>query len=433
MAYAGIDLGGTYVKSGLVDSDDPGATMVARTPTPYLRSQGGAAGVIDADALLALVRQEAERLASAGAQGILISNQMHGVVLVDDALSPISPVYTWQADLAAHLPGGTRGVVDAIAGRLGEPTRRALGNELRPGLPIVTLACLARSDGSGMDGATALSVGDFVTSTLSGRVVPCHTSNAAASGVFDLERGEWSATALDAIGASGIRMPDVLSQPEVVGHALVGERSLPVACAIGDQQASLAGADLADDELSVNIATGCQVSRRLGRADTSAPQLRPYLHDDYLATVTHIPAGRALNAFVRLLSGRDPGDDLAGDWTSLEHRARDAAGGVRANVAVFPAARDYPGCLEGLTEDTMTPGSVFRAAMEDVADRIAHAAGMVGTAGMERIAFSGGLAFRSELMRDMVTQRIGLPARVVGEDADALSGLARVARMIPAH
>jgi len=69
--------------------------------------------------------------------------------------------------------------------------------------------------------------------------------------------------------------------------------------------------------------------------------------------------------------------------------------------------------------------------MEDVADRIAQAADRVGLDGLARIAFSGGLAFRSRLMRDLVTTRIGLPARVVDEDADALSGLARVARMTP--
>jgi hypothetical protein len=68
--------------------------------------------------------------------------------------------------------------------------------------------------------------------------------------------------------------------------------------------------------------------------------------------------------------------------------------------------------------------------MEDVAARIGAAADAVGTHGAARTVFSGGLAYRSALMRDLVTQRVALPARVVSEDADALTGLAHVARLV---
>jgi len=430
MAFAGIDLGGTYVKAGLVHPEGARTSNVTRAPMPYARA-GRAADAIDVPALLRMVHAVVADLVAHGASAVLVSNQMHGVVLVDDSIEPISPMYTWQADLAADRPGGSAAVVDGISDSLGDDTKRALGNELRPGLPIVTLACMAAEGALGGANATALSIGDFITSTLCGYVTDCHVSNAAASGLYDLAAGEWSHRALHAIGADGVGLPPVVSAPTVVGRADVTGQPVPVVCAIGDQQASLEGADLAVDELSANIATGCQVSRRIPHPDTSAPQLRPYLDDDYLATVTHIPAGRALNAFVRLLTGAAPDDDVSSSWDSLESEARDAAGGIRANAAVFPAARDFPGSLTGLTEQNMTPGGVFRAAMEDVADRIALAAHEVGTRGLTRIAFSGGLAFRSALMREMVCDRVGLPARVVDEDADALTGLARISACVP--
>lgn len=430
MAFAAIDLGGTYVKAGLVHPAPGGASQVVRTPMPYSRS-GQVADAIDVSALMQLVHRELHRLVAAGARALLISNQMHGVVLVGPDLAPVSPMYTWQADLAAHLPGGSPAVVQQLADELGDSQRRALGNELRPGLPIVTLACLAQSQGAVSEGATALSIGDFVASSLCGHVVASHVSNAAASGLYDLVTGQWSTPALHAAGVEPLAMPPVTAEPTTVGTVEANGRHVPVVCAIGDQQASLAGAGLAPDELSANVATGCQVSRRIPHADTSVPQLRPYLAGDYLATVTHIPAGRALNAFVRLLTGAHADDDLADHWQHLELAARDAPQGVQANVAVFAAARDFPGALTGLTENTMTPGAVFLGAMSDVADRIAAAASAVGTQGLSRLVFSGGLAYRSSLMREMVTHRVGLPARVVDEDADALTGLAHVATLVP--
>jgi sugar (pentulose or hexulose) kinase len=426
MAFAGIDLGGTYVKAGLVHPDDGSTTLVQRTPAPYERS-GRVADRVDVDALLALVGSEITRLVGAGARGVLISNQMHGVVLVDPHLAPVSPMYTWQADLATDLPGGSEALVAALGGALGDHTRRALGNELRQGLPIATLACLAQQPHGIPAGSVALSIGDFVASSLCGAVVACHASNAAASGLFDLAEGTWSGAAVAAIRAEGMRLPGVITSPAVVGEAHIASATLPVVCAIGDQQAALIGAELSPDELSVNAATGCQVSRRLETPDTSVPQLRPFVRHDYLATVTHIPAGRALNAFVRLLASLDPGDDLEPAWARLEKAAGNARGSIKANVAVFPAAAGFPAGLTGLTEHNMTPGSVFRAAMEDVADRIAAAAHALGTEGLTGIAFSGGLVYRSALMRQLITDRLPLPARVVSEDADALTGLAHIA------
>jgi sugar (pentulose or hexulose) kinase len=426
MVFAAIDVGGTYVKSGLVDPDTGETTSLCRTPTPYSRS-ARSADVLDVDPLLSIVRGEAERLVAAGAHAVLISNQMHGLVMVDDSLEHLSPLYTWQADPAAALPNGSAGLIARLSKQLGVSGRLALGNELRQGLPIVTLAALVETQGRLPLGATLLSVGDFVTSRLCGGVTTCHVTNAAASGMFDVFAGVWSIDAIEAAGAGRVKMPEVCEKPMAVGHMEAAGLRVPVMCAIGDQQASLVGANLAYEELSVNIATGCQVSRRTTKPDPTAPQVRPYVWGDYLATVTHIPAGRALNAFVRLLANASLDDDLVDEWSWLEAAAMDAdAAGIEANVAVFPAAKGYPGSLAGLTEENMTPGSVFRAAMESVAKRIGEAADAVGAAGLSRIVFSGGVAFRSDLMRAEVADRIELPYRVVDEDADALTGLARI-------
>ena len=55
-------------------------------------------------------------------------------------------------------------------------------------------------------------------------------------------------------------------------------------------------------ELSINISTGSQVSRRTDRLEPGEVQTRAYFHGDLLQTITHLPAGRSLNVLVRLLT-----------------------------------------------------------------------------------------------------------------------------------
>ena len=430
MAYAGIDLGGTYVKAGLLEPGGASASAVRRWSTPYVYS-GRVPEAVDVGALMAWVSTELSRLADAGATAVFITNQMHGVILTDDNVVPHSAAYTWQADLAANDPGGTLDALARLSDGLGEETRRALGNELRQGLPIVTLACLARRSEFSMRGLTALSLGDFIASRLCGKIVATHVTNAAASGLYDLVKGGWSAHALRVAGIADLSMPEVVTAPRIEGSTTIDGRVLTVACAIGDQQAALMGASLEHSELSVNIATGCQVSRRICAPDTTAPQLRPFVNGDYISTVTHIPAGRALNAFVRLLSGSANSDSLSANWAALEQAAAATTTDLRANVALFPAARGYPGSLTGLSEHEMEPGAIFRAAMEDVVSRIGDAASAIGMSGLTRVVLSGGVAYNSSLMRSLVSEKLTMPTRVVSEDADALIGLGKIAKLIP--
>ena len=66
--------------------------------------------------------------------------------------------------------------------------------------------------------------------------------------------------------------------------------------------AAILGALLQRDELSLNISTGSQVSLLKPKVEFGNFQTRPFFDGRFSITITHIPAGRALNALVKLLS-----------------------------------------------------------------------------------------------------------------------------------
>jgi hypothetical protein len=72
---------------------------------------------------------------------------------------------------------------------------------------------------------------------------------------------------------------------------------IPCYVPVGDQQCALFGSLLAENELSLNISTGCQVSM-ISRLEFGDYQVRPYF-GKHIKTVTHIPAGRSLNALMK--------------------------------------------------------------------------------------------------------------------------------------
>jgi hypothetical protein len=88
-------------------------------------------------------------------------------------------------------------------------------------------------------------------------------------------------------------LPEVDNKINIIG--LTKSDKIPVFTPVGDFQASLLGARLENGEISLNIATGGQVSY-LGEGMASENlQTRPYFNQLFLHTKTHLPAGRHAN------------------------------------------------------------------------------------------------------------------------------------------
>ncbi|MFO7166921.1 MAG: FGGY family carbohydrate kinase [Chloroflexota bacterium] len=430
--FLGIDLGTSFVKVAALDLDRLRLEHIRRVPFPApLDGLPPLHYEVDPEAVVAAVRAALDALLPQipDCAGIVMSTQMHSVVLVDGAGRALTNAVTWldQRVRAPHPDGGT--FFEALAGRLGETARRELGNELRPGLPIGTLFWLAQR-GELPPGATPLTMADYVLTRIAGAPPGIELTNAAASGALDVGAGEWHRAALAALGLDALDWPAIRPLDEPAGAYAAHGRPIPCYRPVGDAQCALLGAGLEPGELSINIATGSQVSLLRDEPATGDYQLRPFFDGRFLATLSGLPAGRALNLLVGLLTelAAAHGAPIDNPWPYLL-RAAEAApdSDLRVNLAFFDGAEGWPGAIERIDESNLTAGGLFRAAFRQMAENY-HAAALrlSPERAWERLVLTGGLARQAAPLRDLIAGRFGVSYRL-GPEEDALAGLLALA------
>lgn len=408
-----IDLGGTFVKGAVLDVAAGRLEHVATASFPPCLA-GGPEGrrELAPEAVLAAAEAMVDALQAVapGATDLFLCGQMHGLVLVDRRGHAHGTASTWQ-DARALRPGPDgRAPYEALRAALTPADVAALGEPPMPGYPLAVLHATPRL----ADGLAPLGLAAYVACRLAGASPTCDLTDAAAAGAADLRAGTWHHDLLARLGLGGMRWPEIVPSGAALGTYRHGHRPLTVHAAIGDQQAALLGALLGPDELSLNVGTGSQVSRRLAAPTGGAYQLRPFVDGGWLATVTHLPAGRALNVLYKLVTELGHGDlDEAGAWEVIERRAR-AAGpsGLKADISFFPGRLGAEGAFTGITEENFSVGDVFRAAYEAMAANYAEAARQVDPTGATRgVVLSGGLGHRAGLLAELAHARLGQPVR----------------------
>ena len=100
-------------------------------------------------------------------------------------------------------------------------------------------------------------------------------------------------------------------------------------------------------------------------------QTRCYFGDRWLNTITHLPAGRALNALMDLLTelAIAEGKPLEHPWQSVRAKMEQVdQTDLEANVAYFASAVGSSGSLSNMTTENLSVGHLFLAACKAMAD-----------------------------------------------------------------
>jgi len=366
-----VDVGGTFIKGAVIDDGQVGP--VSRVPMPpFLDSSGelgepGHAREIDASALDAAV-QSVISAVTAGTDldgRVFVSGQMAGIAFIEESGEAVAPLISWQ---------DTRyGDIEGVSAAIGPDDVVDLGDGLRVGSPVVTLASHQRPSDCRVTSLIA-----YVAGRIAGeRATTVHATDAASWGLFDTRKGSWSVSACRVAGVEPDALPGVASDvvPVVPGSG--------VRVAIADQQAALVGAGLEPGWVSVNLATGCQVSV-LSEGFSTSVQTRPYFDGRFLHTVTHLPAGRLLASALRSTRGSE-------DW------------------------------------EWLTTSGMELEAVDQVVQGIADAAGRLNAKEMP-VLFTGGLVQQLPALRERIAIELGASAvRVFTGDDAALAGLATLA------
>jgi hypothetical protein len=238
-----------------------------------------------------------------------------------------------------------------------------------------------------------------------------------------LTKSNWHRDVIENLGLQHIRWPKVLKQGDVVGHIRVGTKDLPCYTPVGDFQAAVLGTLLAPDELSLNIATGAQVSRLSRQLTLGEYQTRPFFDDQFINTFTEVPGGTSLDVLIGLLEERGNIDERSATWAFVE-KAVSSVAETDLEVTFFDAATDTGGSISNIRPDNFTTGHLFRAAFARMAQEYhARALELFPEERWSRLVFSGGLAARLKALRQSVVKRFESSFRLSPFLDDALFGL----------
>lgn len=244
--YLGIDLGTSELKACLVTPEQEIAASASvkldiSRPRPLWSEQAPQAWVLALHEAMDTLRQRHAALLAA-VQGVAVSGQMHGAVLLDHAQQVLRPAMLWN---------DTRSFAECAELEAAVPQAREItGNLVMPGFTAPKLAWLRRHDPSLFQQVRwVLLPKDYLNLHLTGELTT-DLSDAAGTSWLDVGARDWSDAMLAATGLGREHMPRLLEGCQPAGELRrelkerwgIGPQAVTVAAGAGDNAAAGVGA-----------------------------------------------------------------------------------------------------------------------------------------------------------------------------------------------
>ncbi|WDZ87764.1 FGGY family carbohydrate kinase [Micromonospora cathayae] len=341
-----VDVGTTRVKAAVVRRDTLLTLPAHRTDHHFDVQRSGLRTTWSVDSVRRGLDEVVERSTARHGPSpeLRLSAHMRGFAID----TPATGYLTWQDRRCLETGGDGRTAYQRLAAGLPREAFARTGTRLRPDSPLANAYQVALTADRPLRGRFH-TLGSLILEHLTGEHVT-HVTLAAATGLYDLVRDEWSPELLHFTGLDGLTFPQVTHDLLPVGVAArTGMRVHPE---LGDNQAAVHGAG-ADDGSTVVVSVGTAgLVSRVSAAPAPAPgvEVRPYLGASYLHVVSGLPGGSA--------TGPDRADEAAArpfaDAVDLLDPAHDA----RRIVATGGAVDATPGFAAALGRLTGLPTTV---------------------------------------------------------------------------
>lgn len=302
----GIDIGSTSSKGVLYDMEaghvlcvegDATRPAILGLPTGHYEEDP----VLLRDAAYGIIARLANYVDAYDCKiaSICFTGQMHGGLLVDEKLQPLTNFVTWQDKRGDELVNGNP-LAQTIREKILKDEREAIGTDIHTGFLGVTYAWW-KQKGLVPEKAKLIGIYDWIASTLTGKLTS-DPSSIAAWGLYTIKGKHVSQAACDACGISAVALPEIVDTDESIGPIslirLIGPigmlEGITVISGMGDTQASYIGSDCRQDEILLNFGTGSQLmieTKDFGRywgTDT-----RYLTKDSYLIVAPTLAGGKA--------------------------------------------------------------------------------------------------------------------------------------------
>lgn len=425
MVTLGLDIGTTTISTVVVEE---GRVLAAETLVNDATLPGSEWERMQEPRRILLLAQQAidtllERFPQT--QRIGVTGQQHGIVYLDKAGKPVSPLYTWQ-DQRGRQPTEDGGTYIRQLETL-------TGYFVPAGYGMATHFYNLKNGLVPKEAAVLCTIQDLAAMVLAGRtVVAIDTSDAASFGLFDLKQECFDLEAVQAAGMDPAILPQLTNDP-CLGTGPLG---LPVYRAIGDNQASFLGATGGQTQcMLLNVGTGSQFSVHVPYyMSCDGLETRPFPTGGYLLVGAALCGGRSwalLERFfrdtVQMVTGNTPENCYQAMTQALDHAEPNTA--PPAITPLFQGTRSEPsarGSITGLSPDNFTPIAFMQGMAQGMAEELQEMYERYLTAGGLPLPLYGsgnGLRLNRHL-RTAMEKSFGLPLHLAENKEEAACGAA---------
>lgn len=391
------------------------------------------------DLCLDLIRQVMSDDATANrpVDAIGISGQMHGVLLVDRRLQPLTNLITWRDRRTARegVPGG----IGESLGLLDAGVELRTGCRLAVGYGAAAIRWLDRNGLLPVD-CTALTIAGFVAASLTG-VLAIDETHAASWGILDIWSNEWDGECMSRLGIRPGLLPEIRLSGQPLGELtdsareMLGMRGPATVCSpVGDCQSSVIGcAGFSTDTIVLNLGTGGQISiPSASFAYAEELDAWPMPFGGFLQLGAALCGGWAyaylkqfLQDTAREVCGVEMSDESVYERMNLlAASAEPGAGGLVADTRFSGTRKDKSvrGSITGIDTTNLTTANLSLAVLEGIV-RDLHAMWLTsGSRHASRLIASGNAVRRNPVLRSVIGRTFDLECLMSGLPEEAARG-----------
>ena len=362
-------------------------------------------------------------------KGIGLTGQMHGFVYVSADGKAISPFYNWQDGRGNRLSVGEKTYCQEIEERT--------GYVCNSGYAFATMFYNHKNHLEPKEATSFCSIMDYIAMVLTGRKAPLiHISNAASFGLCDIKNNQFDIEAVEKLNLTHIILPEIAKSSDIAGYY----RNIPVAVAIGDNQASFFGS-VKDEKTTalVNIGTGSQVSVVSDQYMKTAPNLeiRPYLFGKYLVSGSALCGGKAYAILEQFFA--DYVYEMTGTKESQYEIMNKIAEKSDINSShlqvstLFSGTRYSPkerGSISHIDDTNFTPGNLIIGVLYGMSNELKSYFDSIGQKGITHIVASGNAVKMNPVLQKILRNTFHSSIEMTKNNEEAAIGSALFAGVL---
>ena len=434
-AFLGIDSGTQSTKAVIVEADTGRVRSIGRAPHSVMANAPGQKEQEPqwwVDALTRAVREALAATSGVEVQGISVSGQQHGLVLLDESDAVLRPAKLWNDVTCARQ-------CQRLMERLGGPDAavRLTGNAILPGYTAGKILWVREYEPDIYAHARwILLPHDFLNLWLTGeRFMEC--GDASGTAFFDVRQRRWSRDVLEALDADrdlAACLPRLLESHSVAGklrpvaaHALGLPAGIPVSTGGGDNMmAAIGTGNIRPGVVTVSLGTS---GAAFAFSETPVVDPNGEMAAFCDSTGAWLPLVCTMNVtgateMVRSWLGR-PMDDLTREAAQVPAGSDGLVFLPYLEGERTPNLPNATGVFCGLRRGTDSPGHLLRAAMEGATFGLRYGMDILRRLGIrpQTICLTGGGA-QNPVWRQICADGFDAPVVRSGVDEAAAYGAA---------